>query len=175
MVELDYATTATTMNASLPEMRAWAEHYMTAHEPMRLRSLVTGEVYLERWFIVPRNDVMNFYLHRFLGSDDDRAMHDHRGDNTSWVIDGTYLEYFRRGEYAEDGTLLGHEREHARVVEAGTRVTRRAEDFHRIELLDGRPVISLSQIGPTSRPSWGFDCPSGWVDWREFDRQNGCG
>ena len=33
--------------------------------------------YLLRWFVIPRNPVFNIYLHRFLRSDDDRALHDH--------------------------------------------------------------------------------------------------
>lgn len=39
MGELDYFTTVKTMNASLDDMRRWAADYMTAHEPMRLRSM----------------------------------------------------------------------------------------------------------------------------------------
>lgn len=175
MGELDYTTTVETMDASLEDMRRWAAGYMAAHEPMRLRSIVTGEIYLERWFVVPRNDVANVYLHRFLGSDDDRAMHDHRGDNVSWLLDGSYVEHYRRAVFSvHDGRVLGHEEEAVRVVEAGTRVARRAEDFHRVELIGKKPVVSLFQIGPTSRKSWGFDCPGGWIEWREFNRLGGC-
>jgi hypothetical protein len=33
--------------------------------------------YMLRWWIIPRNKFFNIYLHRFLRSDDDRALHDH--------------------------------------------------------------------------------------------------
>lgn len=35
--------------------------------------------YLLRWFIIPRNRFFNIYLHKFLRSDDDRALLDHFG------------------------------------------------------------------------------------------------
>ena len=33
--------------------------------------------YLLRWFLIPRNPVFNVYLHKFMRSDDDRALHTH--------------------------------------------------------------------------------------------------
>ena len=33
--------------------------------------------YLRRWWVIPRNRLFNVYLHQFLRSDDDRALHDH--------------------------------------------------------------------------------------------------
>lgn len=33
--------------------------------------------YMRRWWVIPRNRRFNVYLHHFLRSDDDRALHDH--------------------------------------------------------------------------------------------------
>lgn len=50
-----------------------------------LRTLLSGKPhfvigsgespYLLRWFLIPRNTKLNIYLHKFLQSDDDRALH----------------------------------------------------------------------------------------------------
>lgn len=39
--------------------------------------------YLLRWYVIPRNPVFNVYVHLFLRSDDDRALHDHPWANLS--------------------------------------------------------------------------------------------
>ena len=42
-----------------------------------IKPKVIGKNYLSRWHIIPRNRYFNIYLHKFVGSDDDRALHDH--------------------------------------------------------------------------------------------------
>jgi hypothetical protein len=44
--------------------------------------------YLLRWWVIPRNKVFNVYLHLFLRSDDDRALHDHPWANASMLLRG---------------------------------------------------------------------------------------
>jgi len=46
-------------------------------------------------------------------------------------------------------------------------VFRRPETPHRVELIDGRPSVSLFITGPRVR-QWGFHCPNGWVHWKKF-------
>lgn len=135
-------------------MAAWARLYIDEHpEP----DLVIGRNNsLQRWFLVPRNDTANVYLHRFLGSDEDRALHDHPFDNTSWILDGEYLEH--------SAELDG--KPYATLWSAGSRVERTAEQPHRIELISG-PAITLFFTG-FRRREWGFHCPQGWRHWREF-------
>src|SRR5277367_2854970 len=134
-------------------MARWARSYIELHEPdFTVRQ--NEEVYLQRWHLVPRNDVMNIYLHRFLKDDDDRALHDHRGDNRSWILEGSYLEHL------EGGVCY--------TRRPGDHVVRRAVTLHRVELFHSRPVISLFSIGPVVR-DWGFKCPDGrWIPWQEF-------
>src|SRR5271156_1916144 len=49
--------------------------------------------YMRRWWIIPRNRVFNIYLHHFLRSDDDRALHDHPSWNISFILEGAYTEW----------------------------------------------------------------------------------
>lgn len=113
--------------------------------------------YMRRWYIIPRNPLFNVYLHQFLRSDDDRALHDHPWWNCSILIDGRYVEH---------------------TIDAGgisRRVERRAGAFkirwvkyaHRIELFPGETCWTVFITGPRFR-IWGFHCRLGWRDWREF-------
>lgn len=134
--------------ASLADMQAWADGVMARPADFT----IGAPAYLERWWIIPRNEHQNVYLHRILRDDDDRALHDHPWENTSYVIAGSYREI------TPDGTF---------IRQPGDIVRRAATALHRLELIDGAPCISLFFTGTKER-DWGFDCPKGWVDWRDF-------
>jgi hypothetical protein len=109
--------------------------------------------YLLRWWLLPRNRFFNVYLHCFLRSDDDRALHDHPWSNASLVLSGRYIEHTTAG---------------ARSAKAGDwRVRLLGSYAHRIELIDDTPAWTLFITGPRYR-SWGFLCPQGWVPWERF-------
>lgn len=130
--------------ASIHAMAAWAALQMGLRQPDVVLTHPGADVpYLQRWWILPRNEHLNVYLHRFLRSDDERALHDHPWPNFSWLIEGVF-----------------HRR-------AGDKVDRAATSRHRIELIDGQPATSLFFTGPKER-EWGFHCPQGWVHWQEF-------
>lgn len=131
--------------------------------------------YMLRWWIIPRNRVFNIYLHRFLQSDDARAMHDHPSANWSILLDGAYKEFFH------DGTI--------KIRLPGDWIFRRPTTAHRIELFnrydfdratgnwikDGpSPCWSLFITGPRVR-NWGFKCPHGWVPWQHFTKSSNPG
>jgi hypothetical protein len=148
-------------NASLAEMQAWAEEAM-----LRAPDYVIGDDYLRRWWILPRNEWQNVYLHDVRRSDDDRALHDHLWSNTSFLILGSYIEHTPEGRF---------------VRRAGDVIVRQAEALHRFEVIPGERAISLFVTGPKVR-EWGFACPQGWVHWRDFtdpndssQRGRGCG
>lgn len=108
--------------------------------------------YLLRWWVIPRNPIFNVYIHLFLRSDDDRALHDHPWMNVSILLDGSYREHLAD-----------------RVVErrAGAVVFRLSgKTSHRIELHQG-PCWTLFLTGPRYR-EWGFHCLRGWVPWQQF-------
>lgn len=130
------------------DMAAWARARM-----QRAPDFVIGEpAYLRRWWIVPRNEMQNTYLHEIRRSDDDRALHDHPWRNTSLVLIGRYREITPLGSF---------------IRESGCVVEREATDAHRLELIDDEPCVTLFFTGPKVR-DWGFQCPNGWVHWRDF-------
>lgn len=107
--------------------------------------------YLLRWWLIPHNRFFNVYLHHFLRSDDDRAMHDHPWWNLSVLLTGQYREH-----------MPGKTKQRHRL----NVVLRRATAIHRIELTHG-PVWTLFITGPKIR-EWGFHCPNGWRNWKVF-------
>jgi hypothetical protein len=121
--------------------------------------------YLRRHWLLPRNRFFNVYVHEFLRSDDDRALHDHPWlFNASWIIAGMYIEHSPRG---------------SALRWRGDFKFRWGAAPHRVELLDdfigsSVPCWTVFITGPVVR-TWGFHCPKGWVPWREFvdDRDAG--
>lgn len=114
------------------------------------------DVYMRRWWVIPRNRVFNIYLHNFLRSDDDRALHDHPWWNASILLSGQYTEH----------TIAAGGVNRRVVYPTGAVKLRGAKYAHRVELTHG-PCWSLFITGPTIR-SWGFHCPAGWRHWTEF-------
>jgi hypothetical protein len=119
--------------------------------------------YMRRWWVIPRNKRFNIYLHHFLHSDEDRALHDHPWWNVSILLSGGYVEH----------TIAAGGVGRAVAYGEGAVKFRGAKTAHRVELNNG-PCWSLFITGPVIR-EWGFHCPRGWRHWREFvdDRDNG--
>lgn len=127
--------------------------------------------YMRRWWVLPRNRWFNVYLHHFLRSDDDEALHDHPWWNLSWILRGRYLEIVPKNQ--QEPTA-----EHTvRFRMAGDFAFRKAEFAHRVALLRiwapgmPRPIEracwTLFITGPRIR-EWGFHCPRGWKHWKDF-------
>lgn len=119
--------------------------------------LVGGRVnpYLRRWWIIPRNRLFNVYLHEFLRSDDDRALHDHPWWSLSFLLEGEFWEHGVGGRF--------------RLLSAPSVTLRSANYAHRIELIDGARAVTLFITGPKIR-EWGFLCPRGWRHWAVFSQ-----
>lgn len=138
----------------LIDLAAWARAFIANRAP----DFTIGDNYLRRWFVAPRNDFANIYIHEMLADDDDRALHDHPYDNSSLILAGGYIEHVDGGVYEER--------------KPGDHVTRQAHELHRLELYrddKGQPIpcLSLFYTGPRYR-EWGFQCPKGWVPWYNF-------
>ena len=127
--------------------------------PERVWELWENPRQLERWWLIPRNRWFNIYLHHFLRSDDDRALHDHMYVNVSILLSGSYFEHLA------DGTV--EMRMPWRPWYFWRLVPRLPKTAHRIELIDNSPVWTLFITGPRVR-EWGFHCPKGWVPWHIF-------
>ncbi|MFG1247647.1 hypothetical protein [Xanthobacter flavus] len=121
-------------------------------------TIIGGEErpYLKRWWLIPRNPLCNVYLHQFLRSDDDRALHDHPWVNLSVLLRGEYTKH----TIAAGGVNIRTARR------AGDMKARLPSAAHRVELHAG-PCWTLFITGPRVR-AWGFHCPNGWRDWRVF-------
>lgn len=129
---------------------------------MRAPDFVIGgsdNPYLRRWWVIPRNRWFNIYLHEFLRSDDDRALHDHPWINLSIILKGCYREHKPGG--------VVKVRKPWRPLAPWRIVFRLPTAAHRVELIDGLPVWTLFITGPRVR-EWGFWCPKGFVHWRDF-------
>lgn len=96
-------------------------------------------------------------LHKWVRSDNDRALHDHSSDNFSILLWGTYREWF------------SHNWEAARWSTRYPLIPyfRKAETPHRIELHATKPVWTLwFRFKP--RREWGFHCAHGWRHWKDY-------
>lgn len=117
---------------------------------------VIGERYLQRWHLYRRPGVRNLYLHRYLGSDDDRALHDHPWPSLSILFWGSLLEVTDSG---------------VKRIWPFIPKFRSAEYSHRL-VLNSKSAWTLFYTGSKCR-EWGFHCPQGWKHWSEFTDENG--
>lgn len=136
----------------------WSEVHMNTYVNLRGDigpDFVIGnepDLYLKRWWIIMRNLYFNIYLHKFIRSDDDRALHDHPWFNCSILIDGNYIEHTPKGSF---------------LRKYGHIYFRTCWASHRVELIDGKSVTTIFITGPRMR-NWGFHCPQGWKRWQDF-------
>lgn len=96
-------------------------------------------------------------LHKILRSDEG-DLHDHPWDFTSLILRGSYTE-----------SRPGLEREV--VYGPGTLNSKRADDLHRLTVIDG-PVWTFVETGPRLR-DWGFATAQGWVHWKAYTGHRG--
>jgi hypothetical protein len=121
----------------------------------------TDHPYLLRWWVIPRNRFLNVYLHKFLRSDEERALHDHPWPSISILLRGGFYEHHPEG--------------HPTLHLAPEIIRRDAITAHRTQLLerlpwastDPVPPVTLFITGPKCR-EWGFLCPQGWRHWKQF-------
>lgn len=107
--------------------------------------------------MIPQNKIFNIYYHIMTASDDDRALHDHKSHNISFVLSSGYWEHIK-------GKRLWRK--------PGSTIFRSASTLHRIELARGTHgelhASSLFIKFPDFR-RWGYLCAKGWVDAEDFN------
>lgn len=96
-------------------------------------------------------------LHKWLRSDHDRALHDHKADNWSILLWGSYREWFSHA----------WEKPRWKLRLPIIPYFRKAETPHRVELHRGAPVWTI-WIRLKPRRNWGFHCRAGWVPHEEY-------
>ena len=148
------------MNTAAGIVRPWLSTLLSGR-PHQIIGDDPTDPYLLRWFVIPRNPVVNIYKHRFCKSDPS-APHDHPWHFLSIVLRGSYREI------TETHTTVRH---------PGSVAFRKASSPHRVELL-GHPVTTVIITGPRFR-RWGFWCPRphqppAFVPWQHFGL-HGCG
>lgn len=123
-----------------------------------------------RWHLV-RVRGWQLALHKWLRSDDDRALHDHSGHNVSFILNGGYWELVRERivvpcPISDKGAWVHRDTWHWR--RPFVPYFRRADVPHRVALNPGaKPVWSIWLRWPPIR-EWGFHCPKGWRHWKEY-------
>jgi len=168
-------------NFELPRYKeewiAWINYFLrkTFYRPPNVKIQRDGKPYLDRWHIIPRNRFFNIYLHHFLQSDHDEALHDHPWCNVSLLLTGGYTEWvpvYAKNTYYYEENIKPIRRSRRGVV------FRFGSSAHRIELdrdENGNeiPIWTLFITGPKYR-EWGFYCKSAWTHWINFDTFGGC-
>ena len=142
-------------------------NWLIARAQRRAPDFVIGSEdrpYLRRWWLIPRNPVLNIYLHHFMRSDDDRALHDHPWANCSVLL---------RGMYVEHTIAAGGIHQHRLLFAGDWRIRWTGKLAHRIDLIDG-PCWTLFITGFRYR-EWGFHCHRGWVHWQRFTATDNAG
>lgn len=136
-----------------------------------------GPVYLRRWWIVPRNQFFNVYLHNML-RDDDAVLHDHPYVSVSLVLtDGLLERYSKRPR-----TVLGFTKNQntgnydvptsISMLDVQERFPRQGDLVWRSSRLAHQLIVeseawTLFVTGPRVR-EWGFWCPRGWRPWSQY-------
>lgn len=183
-----------TATSEHPKARDWLSRLLSGQP----HQIIGGpaDPYLRRWYVIPRNPVLNVYVHQFLRSDDDRALHDHPWWFVSLILKGGYTEVTADGRTPRSGVVGGRYKGWDRTI-----AFRPATFRHRVELWpavehrnpflqrrDHRvlPCWTLIITGRRSR-TWGFWCKGpAWpgastrhyvdrfIPWQEFG-DAGCG
>jgi hypothetical protein len=134
--------------------------HMDRYPPTRVINDLAGVPYLNRWELRRNHPTFDIYLHQFLKSDDNRALHDHPGVSLAVVLSGKYIERFQKKRH--------------KIRTEGDIIPRRATTAHRIEIDEDSPrPITVFLRGPKLR-DWGFHCAGGWRHHRDF-HVRGCG
>lgn len=145
-------------------MLATAESIIASRKP----DVIIGteeDPYVLRWWLGPHGKEPSAYVHVFLRSDYDGALHDHRYKNVSIILRGNCMEHFHMDGVGKNLATYSLSRNEGDVVE------RAATIAHRIELIDDMPMTTIFFTGKHER-DWGFHTADGWMGWREHDALN---
>jgi len=108
--------------------------------------------YLKRWYLI-RLPRVALFLHKFIRSDEDRALHDHPWD---FIVIPIWRGYY---EYNDSGRI--------RVWPFWNTAHRYATYRHRVELIAEQPSWSLFIRFERER-EWGFWPEHGFVNWKQW-------
>lgn len=116
------------------------------------------DLLLKRWILF-RCKAWGIYLHKFMRSDYDRALHDHPWPFISVILKQGYWE---EHDQTRDG------RKTLEWRRPGSVLLRPGQWRHRVVLSDNKPSWSLILVGRRFK-AWGFFLPTGWCWWRQHN------
>jgi len=126
--------------------------------PCRIIDGPDGQPYLERYYLFGVGG-WHCYVHRFVGSDPDRGLHDHPWNRAfSLILSGGYREL-----RFVDADM---QRQATRRYRAGGVNRLRGDDFHRVLLDSGKQAWTLFCHGPRIK-GWGFIIDGDYVAFAE--------
>ena len=142
-----------------------------AMRPRREADFLIGpsaeDPYMRRWWIIPRNNYFNIYLHHMRHDDDDRAPHDHPWWSLSLCLRGVIREHQMEIRRTRTWPTREAGRDwYINWIGKGDWKWRSNQYIHRLELPFG-DAWTLFITGPKVR-KWGFWCPKGFKPWDEF-------
>jgi hypothetical protein len=114
----------------------------------------SGAEYLHRWYVLKSYKLCSVFIHKFVLSDETRGPHDHPWNFISIIL--------WRGYYEWTPTKQNKWMFIKRRKWPGMILFRRAEHKHRVELVDGKPAVTLI-IRFRRRRVWGYHMPDGWI------------
>jgi hypothetical protein len=124
------------------------------------------EPYLHRWYVL-RTERVGVFIHRFVRSDEDRALHDHPWSFIVIPLWGGYIEHSDRLPQVW-GVDLGYRIPVRRRVWPLISTRYRGTDYrHRVELVNERPSWSLFIRFKKVR-EWGFWPKTGFILWNKW-------
>lgn len=163
----------------------WITRLLSAIFPFKVIMNCNHDPYLIRWYVFKTKRV-TLFIHKFVRSDEDRALHDHPWPFLVIPIWRGYWEHsYRPSHYDEAGQIeYAAENVRRRVLPIiGTRY-RSALYRHRVELLKDQPsfrgAIEDDLLPPPELPAWslffhfkrerewGFHPPEGFIPWQKW-------
>lgn len=133
----------------------WFERLALSRKP-DLTVKVGDQIYLERYWLIPRNKWFNIYLHK-ISMSDEPTLHNHPWASLSYVLKGEFFEHLMKG---------------SRICNQGKFYYRSKDLFHSLGLMDNKPAWTLFMTGPV-RQSWGFLSEHGWIHSKTYKGRKG--
>lgn len=178
-----------------PHPTTLCERILNRIFPHKIIQNCDGDPYLLRWYVF-KSDRVSLFLHKFIRSDEDRALHDHPWSFLVIPIWRGYVEHSDRAptlaEIYEDAGHRGGPRFYAfsqvldfqedtrnarptsrRVYPLISSRYRPATYRHRVELIDGKPSWSVFFHFSRER-EWGFHPRDGFIDWKKWAKDHKC-
>lgn len=140
-----------------------------------------SDIYMRRWWILPRNKLFNVYLHHFLASDEPKVLHNHPWSWVSLIISGGYWEHLKEGvfwrkswrpRFGNPETFHRVELDRILVARKNTPEVIAETGLSHTVTSHEKPVWTLFVTG-RKRSIWGFDCgKKGFVPYTEYVVKN---